>query len=434
MRGAAGSVVRRLSGAPATQVSPRLKPTSGPARKRTEPPRVAASPEEVCAMSSTFVVTSRRASASASRSLWLCMAFAVFAACTQASGAASGGGALESGTLAVAKDTRRYEKPSDAELRRTLSPVAYQVTQESATEPPFRNAYWNHHEEGLYVDVVTGEPLFSSRDKFDSGTGWPSFTKPVDTARVVEKRDESLGMVRVEVRSKAGDSHLGHLFDDGPRPSGQRYCINSASLRFVSVNDLEKQGYGEWLALFGRKPTSAAAPKVDVGKALAASGVTETALLAGGCFWGMEDLLRKIPGVLQTDVGYTGGSLERPTYQDVSTGRTGHAESVRVVFDPKVLSYETLLEQWFFRMHDPTTLNRQGNDVGTQYRSALFVLSDRQWQVAEAVKARVDASGKWKRPVVTQIVRAGEFTPAEAYHQDYLVKNPGGYTCHYMRD
>ncbi|MBZ4396527.1 bifunctional methionine sulfoxide reductase B/A protein [Myxococcus sp. XM-1-1-1] len=362
------------------------------------------------------------------------MAFAVFAACTQASGAASGGGALESGTLAVAKDTRRYEKPSDAELRRTLSPVAYQVTQESATEPPFRNAYWNHHEEGLYVDVVTGEPLFSSRDKFDSGTGWPSFTKPVDTARVVEKRDESLGMVRVEVRSKAGDSHLGHLFDDGPRPSGQRYCINSASLRFVSVNDLEKQGYGEWLALFGRKPTSAAAPKVDVGKALAASGVTETALLAGGCFWGMEDLLRKIPGVLQTDVGYTGGSLERPTYQDVSTGRTGHAESVRVVFDPKVLSYETLLEQWFFRMHDPTTLNRQGNDVGTQYRSALFVLSDRQWQVAEAVKARVDASGKWKRPVVTQIVRAGEFTPAEAYHQDYLVKNPGGYTCHYMRD
>lgn len=385
-------------------------------------------------MSSTFVVTSHRASASASRSLWLCMAFAVFAACTQASGAASGGGALESGTLAVTKDTRRYEKPSDAELRRTLSPVAYQVTQESATEPPFRNAYWNHHEEGLYVDVVTGEPLFSSRDKFDSGTGWPSFTKPVDTARVVEKRDESLGMVRVEVRSKAGDSHLGHLFDDGPRPSGQRYCINSASLRFVSVNDLEKQGYGEWLALFGRKPTSAASPKVDVGKALAASGVTETALLAGGCFWGMEDLLRKIPGVLQTDVGYTGGSLERPTYQDVSTGRTGHAESVRVVFDPKVLSYETLLEQWFFRMHDPTTLNRQGNDVGTQYRSALFVLSDRQWQVAEAVKARVDASGKWKRPVVTQIVRAGEFTPAEAYHQDYLVKNPGGYTCHYMRD
>ncbi len=161
---------------------------------------------------------------------------------------------------------------------------------------------------------------------------------------------------------------------------------------------------------------------------------TETALLAGGCFWGMEDLLREIPGVLQTDVGYAGGVFDNPTYRDVSSGRTGHAESVRVVFDPKKLSYETLLEKWFFRMHDPTTLNRQGNDVGTQYRSAIFYLSDEQRRVAEEVKARVNASGKWPRPVVTQVAPAGPFTPAEEYHQDYLVKNPGGYTCHYLRD
>ncbi|MCI0570916.1 MAG: peptide-methionine (S)-S-oxide reductase MsrA [Myxococcaceae bacterium] len=159
----------------------------------------------------------------------------------------------------------------------------------------------------------------------------------------------------------------------------------------------------------------------------------EVAILAGGCFWGMEDLIRKIPGVLSTEVGYVGGALDRPRYEDVKTGRTGHAEAVRVTFDPTKLSYSALLG-WFFRMHDPTTLNKQGNDVGTQYRSALFVLDDEQRREAEKVKALVDASGKWKDPVVTQIVPAGPFQPAEEYHQDYLVKNPGGYTCHYLRD
>ena len=162
--------------------------------------------------------------------------------------------------------------------------------------------------------------------------------------------------------------------------------------------------------------------------------VTETAYLAGGCFWGMEDILRKIPGVVDTEVGYTGGSFEHPTYEDVHTGATGHAESVKIVFDPKVLSYEDLLEKWYFRMHDPTTKNRQGNDVGSQYRSAIFYTSEAQRQTAEKVKARVDASGKWKKPIVTEIVDAGAFTPAEGYHQDYLVKHPGGYTCHFMRE
>jgi peptide methionine sulfoxide reductase msrA/msrB len=159
----------------------------------------------------------------------------------------------------------------------------------------------------------------------------------------------------------------------------------------------------------------------------------ETALLAGGCFWGMEDLLREIPGVLETEVGYTGGETSHATYKDVCSGRTGHAEAVRIVFDPRQLSFEDLLG-WFFRMHDPTTTNRQGNDVGTQYRSAIFYTDDRQRQTAEAVRARVDASGKWPRPIVTEIVPAGPFWPAEDYHQDYLRKNPGGYTCHYLRD
>ncbi len=160
----------------------------------------------------------------------------------------------------------------------------------------------------------------------------------------------------------------------------------------------------------------------------------QVAILAGGCFWGMEQILRQVPGVLETEVGYSGGASQSPDYESVHTGATGHAEAVRVVFDPAKISYADLLEKWFFRMHDPTTKNRQGNDMGTQYRSAIFYTSEEQRQAAEAVKARVEASGKWSTPIVTQIAPAGPFTPAESYHQDYLQKNPGGYTCHYLRD
>lgn len=333
---------------------------------------------------------------------------------------------------------KTYPKPTEAELRTKLSALEYEVTQRDATEPPFRNRYWDHHDEGLYVDVVTGEPLFSSRDKFDSGTGWPSFTKPVESGRVLEKKDVSHGMVRVEVRSAA--SHLGHVFPDGPAPTHQRYCINSASLRFVPVAELEASGYGEYLPLFrgeaakieGGADNSCAAPAP--GEAAGCETTLETIVVAGGCFWGMEEIIRGIPGVLETEVGYAGGSTKNPTYRDVKTGATGHAESVRVVFDPKKLSLADFLEKWFFRMHDPTTPNRQGNDVGSQYRSAIFVDGPEQRRVAEAVKERIERSGRWKRPVVTEVAEAGPFTPAEDYHQDYLQKNPGGYTCHYLRD
>ena len=340
-----------------------------------------------------------------------------------------------------------WSKPSDDVLRERLSAMQYQVTQNAGTEPPFHNAYWDNHEDGLYVDVVTGEPLFSSAHKYDSGTGWPSFTQPVEPQRVVTETDRALGMVRTEVRSAIGASHLGHVFDDGPiAHGGKRYCINSAALRFVPFNQLEAEGYGAYKATVrtGKPPLApdhgntcaegeACDPAEHQEAAAGCATTYETAILAGGCFWGMEDLLREIDGVIETEVGYIGGQTDRPTYDTVHTGRTGHAEAVRVVFDPTKIAYADLLERWFFRMHDPTTTNRQGNDVGSQYRSAIFAQSPEQAATAAAIKEKVNASGLWKSPVVTTIEGAGVWTPAESYHQDYLEKNPDGYTCHYLR-
>ena len=323
------------------------------------------------------------------------------------------------------KETKmtEYSKPSKDELKKTLTPEQFSVVCNAATEPPFHNAFWNNHAAGIYVDVASGEPLFSSTDKFDSGTGWPSFTKPIDSANIVEKKDREFGMTRTEVRSKYGDSHLGHVFEDGPKDKGgMRFCINSASLRFISVDKIEAEGYGRFLPLFNK----AEAARKEAARL--APTKTETVELAGGCFWGMQHILRKIPGVIRTDVGYAGGQVVRATYRN----HEGHAEAVRVEYDPQKLPFEQLL-RWYFRMHDPTTKDRQGNDQGSSYRSAIFYHTDAQKKVAEAFIARLNKKGKWGAPLVTEVKKADQYWQAEEEHQDYLQKRPEGYTCHFLR-
>jgi peptide methionine sulfoxide reductase msrA/msrB len=329
------------------------------------------------------------------KSLWTAVVFAILASHigVQYSAGRPGRKAGDDGSCQKeAKMTRKIHK-TDKEWKETLTPEQYRVLRQAGTERPFSGKYNDRWEEGSYDCGACGTPLFSSETKYDHGSGWPSFTQPIDKGRLEYREDSSHGMARTEVRCAACGSHLGHVFNDGPAPTGEHYCINSIALDFLPADRLKEMNTER----------------------------TEKAVFAAGCFWGVEDKFRRIKGVLSTRVGYTGGHTKDPTYEMVCSDDTGHAESVEVVFDPELVSYKELLEA-FFRFHDPTQINRQGPDMGTQYRSAVFYLDEAQKKASlEAIDA-LNRSGRYERPIATQVLPAPEFTQAEDYHQKYYEK------------